>query len=162
MVRYRQIEGEEKMRALSSFNRERWWIIGIWLMSLITSVVLIFYVDMVYYGSIQSPPDTWRDPIHKLYKDVLAMYVPPLTTMLAIGFATTSTSTPRTRSSGPFCWAIVLSCFWNVTMLAQILRLVFVTGLEIQQLIEILPVFPGTLTFLTTPFLAFYFASSKP
>jgi len=138
---------------------QRWWIISIWVACLVINLALIMYLDFSQFQTIDIPPDGWREPIDKVYRDLLAMYAPPLTTMLAIGFARKPKTSSLKSSSVPFVIAICSSVAWNGIVMIQNVRMSVFNRLDIQSFSSFLPLLPGGLSFLVTPFLAFYFSS---
>jgi hypothetical protein len=149
------------MRFRLNLDGQRWCIISVWFVCLIANLTLVLYLDSSQYRPIDAPPETWREPINKLYLDLLAIYAPPLTTMLAIGFARKPNSSPRQRSSAPYVFAICASLLWNGIVIVQNSRLSVFHTLDIQSFAGFLPILPGGLSFLVTPFLAFYFSSEQ-
>jgi hypothetical protein len=141
---------------------QRWRVIWVWTVCLIANLILIMYLDFSQYQPVDAPPDTWREPINKLYLDLLAIYGAPLTTMLAIGFARRPSSSPPQRSSGRYWFAICASLLWNGIVIVQNTRLSVFHTLDIQSFESFLPILTGGLSFLVAPFLAFYFSSEKP
>jgi hypothetical protein len=155
-------QGKMKTGIPLNLDGQRWRIISVWFVCLIVNLVLILYLDFSQYRSIDAPTEAWREPINKLYLDLLAIYVPPLTTMLAIGFARKPSSSPPQGSSGPYVFAICASLLWNVIVIVQNTRLSVFHTLDIQSFASFLPILTGGLSFLVAPFLAFYFSSEKP
>jgi hypothetical protein len=149
------------MSAALNLDSQRWRIIWVWLACLIISLGLLFFVDVSQYISLDSPPEGWREPIRKLYMDLLAMYASPLTTMFAIAFARKRVPMPRRNSSSHFAVAMLLSLLWNGIMVAQISRMSLLHALDIQSLAESISILPGALSFLVTPALAFYFTREQ-
>lgn len=143
-------------------DRLRWSIIAVWFACLVANLLLVLYLDSSQYRSIDAPPEALRDPINKLYLDLLAIYGPPLTTMLAIGFAKKRSSSPPQGYSGPYAFAICASLLWNGIVIWPNLRLSVFHTLDIQSFTSFLPNLAGGLSFLVAPFLAFYFSSEKP
>jgi hypothetical protein len=129
---------------------------------LIVNLALVVYLDISQYRSIDSPPDGWREPIDKLYRDLAAIYAPPLTTMLAIVFAKKPSSSPQEGSSGRYWFAVCASLLWNGIVIVQNARLGVFHTLDIQSFASFLPNLPSELSFLVTPILAFYFTSEEP
>ena len=130
-------------------------------MCLVANLALILYFDFSQYQAIDSPPEGWREPIDKLYRDLLALYAIPLTTMLAIVYARKPNSSPRLRSGAPFAIAILSSVVWNGIILVQNVRMSLLHSPDIQTVTGFLPILPGELSFLVTPILAFYFSSEQ-
>jgi len=91
------------------FGRERSIILLVWLFSMFFSLGLVADADSSEFRGIDDPPATFRDPINKLYVDVLAIYLPVLTTMLSIAFAMKPTPAVSHLSSIPFWVALLVS-----------------------------------------------------
>jgi hypothetical protein len=145
-----------------NLDGQRWGIISLWFVCLVANLALVLYLDFSQYQPIDAPPEAWREPINKLYLDLLAIYAPPLTTMLAIGFARKpNSSPPPQRSFAPYMFAISASLLWNGIVIVQNVRLSMLHALDIQSFASFLPILPGGLSFLVTPFLAFYFSSEQ-
>lgn len=153
------IESKLKMSFVPKFDAQRRWIFLIWLACLAVNLALILHLDFSQYQTIDNPPVGWREPIDKVYTDLIALYAPPLTTMLAIGFARKTNTSSRTSSLFSFLLAICLSVGWNGIVVIQNSRMSVLNRLDIQSFVSFLPVLPGRLSFLVTPLLAFYFSS---
>jgi hypothetical protein len=149
------------MRLIPNLDCQRWCIICVWFLCLVANLALILYFDSSQYQPVDSPPEGWREPIDKLYRDLLAMYATPLTTMLAIGYARKPGPSGRLRSGAPFVIAIFSSLVWNGIVIVQNVRMSCFHALDIQSFASFLPILPGGLSFLVTPFLAFYFSSEQ-
>jgi len=146
---------------MRNLDVQRRWIISVWFVGLVVNLILILDLDFSQYQPVESPPEAWREPIDKVYRDLLALYAPPLTTMLAIAFARKSNTSSRLQSSAPFVIAILSSLIWNGTVIVQNVRMSLLHALDIQSFASFLPLLPGELSFLITPFLAFYFSSEQ-
>lgn len=146
------------MRLVPTLDRQRWFIISVWFGCLIINAVLILYLDFSQYRLI---PEGSREPFNKLSLDLLAMYAPPLTIMLAIGYARKPTRPPCRPSLVAFVMSILLSAVWNGIMIWENAQVSLLHTLDIQSVTGLLPTWPGALSFLINPFLAFYFSSDQ-
>ena len=112
----------------------------------------------------QEEADRFRQPVSKLYKDVLAAYAFYLTAMLASGFAREKKKVPRTAESSPlalFGVALLISLLWNGFVIGRIAQMAFWHSLDIQTLSEWLDWLTKDFGWLATPWLVFYFGSER-
>jgi hypothetical protein len=144
----------------SRMDRQRWTVLGIWLLGLMIAYALVLHTDFSLFHP-PDPPETLRDPITKLYGAVLALYAPYLTLMLAIGFAKEHAgSKPPSRIV--FIVAIAVSLFWNGVVLWETAEMSYFHRLEVQALSEWMSDFSKDWSFIVTPMVALYFTSERP
>lgn len=148
------------MKALLNLDRERLCILGIWIFFFFVNYCLVSWTDWNRFSMAEGTVEGFRDPINKLYVALCAMYAPPLLTMLGVVFASKKTSGRRQPSSGIFMIAITASALWNLSLVAQIARMGVFQVIEIQNLLELLPIQSGALS-LITGMLGFYFSTDK-
>jgi hypothetical protein len=153
----------ESARRLDS---RRWVITCLWLAFFLINLGLVVYADNVFYaGNAQSLSpnelgDHFRQPIKKLYGDVLATYAFYLTTMLASGFTKKSASGADARLTR-FWIVLLISGFWNLLVFWRIFQMTFGHSLDIEALSEWLDSWTKESAWLITPGLVYYFGSEQ-
>jgi hypothetical protein len=150
-----------KSRLLQPLEKDRWFIMFVWLVGLFVNLVLVFYADNTEYRVRGVPPEHFREPINGLYLEVLASYAPYITTMLAIMFATKNRRTAsESRHSWLFGTAFAISAVLNIIWVGQTFRVACLHTLDIQGLSEWLQGYLKNAAFLVNAFLAYYYSSA--
>jgi hypothetical protein len=153
---------------LRRLNGCRWAITWVWLVGLTLGLTFVVYTDRVFYSGNEQflgpneSVDRFRQPIDKLYKDVLLVYAAFLTPMLASGFAQKKTFSAEQDRHRLFFAALFISLGWNIFVIYKIGQMSFAHNLEIQVLSESLDSWAKDTTWLITPFLVYYFGSEHP